>query len=408
MGPVGRAGSYRSVWWTPVLCVALLEPLNAQDIPAASGPVIQGVLTAEESGIPLGTGAVTLFGAAGDELLTVFADDAGRYSLRAPGAGTYRVRAVRIGYHPQEKGPFTLQATDTLTVDFQLAPAPLLLDSILVSVRRRGEALRAGEQLLYGRLLDNENGEPIPQGLIRLLRPSGSSAAATLSDDSGLFWLVSPSAGTYRLQAERIGYKTSTGPEINLMLGDTLYLDFSLSVEAILLNPIMVRATARSMQNRYAPGGMEDFYERYSAYEGSAIAEFLIRDSIAMYDGWPITAGQMMNRAMMMVDQYSIGSGGVTLRGGCVPQYWVNGTLTQFYPHWALMPEDLEAVEIYEFPYLPPGLTRVEADGFACGVVSIWTRRVPELRPYMERPYWRRALRGVGLLGLVLGVALIL
>lgn len=404
--------------WIPILSLALLftsfmplarpAPLGACQVTTRPGPVIQGVVTAGESGIPLGTGAVTLFGPDGDQLLTVFADDRGRYSLQAPAPGAYRLRAVRIGYHPQEKGPFTLQATDTLTVDFQLSPSPLLLDSILVSVRRRGQALRAGEQLVYGRLLDNDGGDPVPQGLVRLLRPTGSSAAATLSDDNGLFSLVSPSAGTYRLQAERIGYKTSTGPELHLMLGDTIYLDFNLSVEAILLNPIVVRATARSMQDRYAPGGMEDFYTRYSAYAGSAIAEFLTRDSIAAYDGWPITAGQLMNRTMMMVDQYNINHGTVSLRGHCIPQYWVNGTMVQFYPQWALMPEDLEAVEIFEFPFLPPGLTRPEDGRLPCGVVSIWTRRVPELRPYMKWPYWRRGLTGIAVLGLVLGVFSIL
>jgi hypothetical protein len=381
-----------ALWWFSVLSLVLLKPLSAQQIRPRSGPAIQGTLTAQESGIPLGTGAVTLLGTTGDELQTVFTDDDGRYLMQLAAPGTYRLRAQRIGYHSQERGPFTLEGTDTLTVDFQLNP----------------QALRPGEQLIYGRLLDNEGGDPIPQGLVRLLRPSGSSAATTLSNDNGLFWLVSPSAGTYRLQAERIGYKTSTGPELDLMLGDTIYLDFFLSTEAILLDPILVRATARSMLDRYAPAGMEDFYRRYSAYAGSAIAEFLTRDSIALYDGWPITAGQMMNRAMMMVDQYRISSGGVTLRGGCIPQYWVNGTMVQFYPIWALMPEDLEAVEIFEFPFLPPGLSRPEDGRLPCGVVSVWTRRVPELRPYMEMPYWRRALFGIGLLSLVLGVGLIL
>jgi len=370
--------------------------------------VIQGRITAEESGIPLGTGTVTLFGREGQELRTVFADDDGRYLIQVAAPGSYRLGAQRIGYHPQEKGPFVLEESDTLTVDFQLAPSPLLLDSILVTVRRRGQALRPGEQLVYGRLLDNDAGDPIPQGLVRLLRPSGSSAAATLSDDNGLFWLVSPSAGTYRLLAERIGYKASTGPEMNLMLGDTIYLDFFLSTEAILLDPLVVRATARSMVDRYAPAGMEDFYRRYSAYAGSAIAEFMTRDSIAVYDGWPITVGQMMDRAMMMVDQYNIGSGWVTLRGRCVPQLWINGTMVQFYPIWALMPEDLEAVELFEYPFLPPGLSQPEDGRLPCGVVSVWTRRVPELRPYMKKSYWRRALTGMGLLGLLLGVGLLL
>ncbi len=167
---------------------------------------------------------------------------------------------------PRSRGPFTLQATDTLTVDFQLSPAPLLMDSILVSVRRRAQPLRPGEQFIYGRLLDDESGEPIPQGLLRLLAESGASAATTLSDDDGLFWLVSPAAGIYRLEAERIGYRTSMGPELYLMLGDTIGLDFYLSMEAILLNPLVVRATARPLEDRYDLTGMSGFLERYLVF----------------------------------------------------------------------------------------------------------------------------------------------
>ena len=194
------------------------------------------------------------------------------------------------------------------------------------------------------------------------------------------------------------------------MLGDIIALDFSLSMEAILLSPLVVTATARPIEDRYDLIGMEDFYRRYSAYSGGHYGEFLTRDSIAKYDGKPITAGQMMSRTMMRVSRYGIGSGTVSMVNGCdAPQYWVNGTQVWFYPHWALMPEDLEAVEIYEFPFLPPGLSRAGPGGFPCGVVSIWTRRVPdpELSAFLFRPKWRRALTGIVALSLVLGVALI-
>jgi hypothetical protein len=395
-----------------VLFFGLLSPCKGQQVTA--GSVVRGVVTEEGSNIPLATAAVTLLGEAGTELQAVFTDDQGRYRLQSPGPGVFRLRAERIGYHPQEKGPFTLQATDTLHIDFRLTPSPLLLDSILVNVRRRRGTLGAGEQLIYGRLLDNEGGEPIPQGLIRLLRRSGSTAARTLTDDDGLFWLVSPSAGAYRLQAERIGYRTSTGPEINLMLGDTIGVDFYLSVEAILLAPLVVRASARRLQDRYAAGGMGDFYRRYSSYSGGGIAEFLTRDSIARYDGWPINAGQLMNRTMMMVDQYDIQSGKVSLRHGCLPAYFVNGTLqpqvpdtrTGGYPHWALMPEDLEGIEVFEHPFVPPELVVQLGGKTPCGVVSVWTRRVPEPRPDVS--LWVKLLAGTGLLSLGLALGLIL
>lgn len=258
-----------------------LLPARALQVPTVSGPAVQGTVTDEASGIPLATVAISLLSPEGQVIRTALTDGDGRYALQSTPAGRYRLRAQRVGYRQQERGPFTLQAADTLTVDFQLSPEPLLLDSILVSVRRQGRLLAPGEQLAYGRLLDNESGEPIPQGLIRLLTSYGMTATSTLSDDDGLFWLVSPAAGSYRLQAERIGYETSTGPELRLMLGDTIGVDFYLSVEAVVLEPLVIRATARPLDDRYDLTGMAGFLNRYSRHSKSGFGEFLIRDSIA-------------------------------------------------------------------------------------------------------------------------------
>jgi hypothetical protein len=349
---------------------------------------------------------VSLHGQDGEGLLTVLGDDEGRYSLRAPAPGVYRLRAERIGYHPQEKGPFTLQATDTLTVDFQLHPAPLLLDSILISVRRRAQPLREGEQLVYGRLLDNETGEAIPQGLVRLQRGS-ESAAAILSDDEGFFWLVSPSAGTYRLHAERIGYRASTGPELFLMPGDSIGVDFYLSVEAVLLNPIVVRATARNLDDRYDVSNMEALYRRYARWATSGFGDFLTRDSLAKYEDQGIATNVLMLMKMPRVNQFHVVSGGVTVGRSCYPDYYLNGfPWPAGVPIWSFTPDMLEAIEVYEWPEVPPELHIPGPGGnYSCGIVAYWTRQAPDPRPGM--PTWKKVLAGAGFLGLGLFLSLI-
>jgi len=257
----------------------------------------------------------------------------------------------------------------------------------------------AGEQLVYGRLLDDDSGEPISQGLIRLLRESGSTAVTTLSDNEGLFWLVSPSAGTYRLQAERIGYKTSTGPELHLMLGDVIALDFYLSVEAILLNPLVVTATARPFEDRYGLTGMGDFLRRYTAHSRSGFGEFMTRDSIAKYEDWVLSTGHMLALTTMSVWAHSSRSGTVTLRGRCQPRYYMDGMeLPPQYPLWALMPDQLEAVEVYVRPTIPAEFSH----GFPCGVVAFWYRRGGIPGPSV--PTWKKWLTGIGLVGLVLAL----
>ncbi len=386
-----RAGPLAILLLPSLVVPAALEAFQTS---TGAAPSVRGTLTDEGSGIPLATGFVALYGPDGDQLLSVFTDEKGRYSLPAPGAGSYRVRAERFGYHPQEKGPFTLQATVELTVDFQLSPSPLLLDSILVSVRRQSQALRAGEQLVYGRLLDDGSGGAIPQGLVRVLGASGS-AAATLTDDDGLFWLVIPSAGTYRLQAERLGYRGSTGPELYLMLGDTLGVDFYLSQEAILLNPIVVRATARPILDRYDLSGMEGFFRRYARFSQGGYGEFLTRDSLARYEQWTQSIGHVLTLTMMSVWEAHPFTESVMLRGGCPPAYYLNGfPMPPRYPMWSLTPDALEAVEVYLAPSLPAEFVV----GFPCGVVSYWTRRSGF--PGSDAPLWRKALVGFGIVGL--------
>jgi len=290
-----------------LLPLLLPSPSGARQVTPATGPVIRGVVVEAGSDMPLSGVLVTVL--SGEDIVAaVLNGDDGTYRMVLAGPGTFTIRAERVGYQTQAKGPFTLPGSGTFPVDFQMAPAPFLLDSILVSVRRQGRTIGAGEQLVYGRLLDNESGEPIPQGTLQLLRPSGSAAATTLSNDDGLFWLVSPNAGTYRLRGERIGYGESVGPEFRLMLGDTIGVDFYLSMEAIVLAPMVITATARSLTDRYDLTGMEGFLQRYGQYSRSRFGEFMIRDSIAAYEGQYTGAGHML--AMRFTSIRGVLSGG--------------------------------------------------------------------------------------------------
>ena len=390
----GRAGM------ALLLLCTLSGPVAAQ-VTTGAGPLVRGTVKEAESGIALVAGTVSLLRADGTLAATALTDAEGRYALRPPGPGAYHLRAERVGYHPQERGRFSLQARGTLTVNFELSPAPILMDSLLVTVQRRSRLLRGGEQLVYGRLLDDESGDPIPDGTVRLLTEAGGVAAAAMSDEEGLFFLASPSAGTYRLQAERLGYHTSTGPDLHLMLGDTLGVDFYLSVDAILLNPLVVRATSRPFGDRYDLTGMEDFLRRYSRFARAGIGEFLTRDSIAKYEDRFPTTGQLLAMKTMAVVYADYQSGRVSLGRGCDgPTYYLDGfPLPPQYPLWALTPDMLEGVEVYERGYIPAELNRTGyGTGFPCGVVSYWSRRAPA--PWLDVPAWRKVLMGAGVLGL--------
>jgi len=405
----------------PILLLALLLPFPAQarQVNQAGGPVIRGVVTEAGSGMPLATVLVSVL--SGDRVLSaVLTAEDGTYRINLAGPGTYSVRVERVGYQTQEQGPFTLPPTGTFPVDFHLAPSPLLLDSILVSVRRQGNRIGAGEQLVYGRLLDDENGEPIPQGTVELLSRTGSRAAMTLSDDNGLFWLVSPNAGTYRLRGERIGYRASEGPEFRLMLGDTLGVDFYLSVEAIVMAPMVITASARGITNRYDLAGMEGFLRRYAQYSGSGMGDFMIRDSIAAYEGRSPSTGHMLALTVPSVREVLSGgsnNGEVILRGvtpptgmgapgRCFPVYFMDGSRVppeavaggDINPMSMYPPEGLEAVEVYVQPNIPGEFLQ---GGWPCGVVALWTRR-DHNAPGSGIPGWKKFLAGASLILLAL------
>jgi len=397
-----------------ILLLGLLLPFPVQ-ARQAGGPVIRGVVTEAGAGMPLATVLVSVL--SGENVLSaVLTGEDGTYRIYLAGPGTYSLKAERVGYQTQEQGPFTLPPTGTFPVDFQLAPSPLLLDSILVSVRRQGRPIGAGEQLVYGRLLDDESGEAIPQGMVELLSRTGSRAAMTLSDDNGLFWLVSPNAGTYRLRGERIGYRASEGPEFRLMLGDTLGVDFYLSVEAIVMAPMVITAST----NRYDLSGMEGFLRRYAQFSGSGYGDFMIRDSIATWEGRAPSTGHMLALTVPSVREVLSGgsnNGQVILRGvtpptgmgapgRCVPVYFMDGSRVppeavaggDINPMSMYPPEGLEAVEVYVQPNIPGEFLQ---GGWPCGVVALWTRR-DHNAPGSGIPGWKKFLAGACLVLLAL------
>jgi hypothetical protein len=399
----------------PGHCAAQADTLKAR---------IQGVLLDERTGSTVSAGLVRLVTTTGENVVTTESDAQGYFSLQTPGPGEYHLRVERVGYQAKESGSFSLPPGHVMSVQIRLSPAPLPMDSVWVRARRR--PLRPGEQLILGRLLDYDSGEPIPQGTVSLLKAYGhgpddvEKVEEVLSDDDGHFSLLSPVPGEYRIRGDRIGYLPSESSNLLLMPGDSVAFDLYMSMEAIVLDPITVRASARPWGNRYSLLGMEPFFQRLSRFGRSGMGGFLTRDSIAPYEGRMDTPRMLM---ASITEVRSLDSEGVILRGGsipggCLPTYYLNGAQVWIgspahqsmtgptgpppgqgpNPGGQYAPEDLEGVEVYVFPSIPAELNR----GYPCGVVSLWTRRDPG--PARAGYPWRRIL----FVGGVLITALIL
>lgn len=250
----------------------------------------------------------------------------------------------------------------------------LLLLLVAAAAAGQEQARAASEDpVIHGRLVEAATSAPIAAGEVQLLAAGAAPLTTVLTGEDGEFQLAAPGAGSYRLRGERLGYHQSTSEPFYLVAGDTIRIEFRLGIEAMEIEPIMVVASALPWGDRIGLVGMEGLFERYTRYSGTGFAEFMTRDSIARFEDRTQTAGHMlqwMSRSVRSVDPVS---GEVTLRNGCAPTYYLNGTRVPYAMVRPLGPTMLEAVEVYVRPAIPAEL----ASDSPCGVVSYWSRQSP-------------------------------
>lgn len=116
------------------IIVAIL-PLLLLPVPLRAQAVEGSV--AAESGNPLSGAFVRLLDAAGEALRGTLADGAGRFTLRAPGAGQYRVRVEMIGHSTYVSEPLELQPGSTVRLPIVLAQEAIPLAGVEVTARAR-------------------------------------------------------------------------------------------------------------------------------------------------------------------------------------------------------------------------------------------------------------------------------
>lgn len=254
--------------------------------------------------------------------------------------------------------------------------------------------------VIEGRLIDDESGEPIVGGNVELLTADSATLATVQTAADGMFRLVSPGPGTYRMRAERVGYRPAGSGPFFLMEGDSIGVEFRLAVEAVPLEPITVTASSLPWGDRFGLVRMEGFFLRYTRHSDSGFAEFMTRDSIARWEDRVQSTGDMLRWTTRLIRQVDPVSGEVRLRGGCAPEYYLNGSHVPYAMVQPINPTMLEAVEVYVRPLIPAQL----GAGSPCGVVSYWSRQSPpEALP--ENPIGRTVALialGGGLLALLL------
>jgi hypothetical protein len=124
---------------TAAFAAALLLPGSLQ------GQTVRGRVVEAETGVPIPAAVVVLEDARGARVATVLADAEGRYRVRAPGAGTYRLRAERVGYANPAAVTLTLADGQTVEHELRTESRRVVLDVVVAEGQRRRCAGRPQE-----------------------------------------------------------------------------------------------------------------------------------------------------------------------------------------------------------------------------------------------------------------------
>lgn len=233
--------------------------------------------------------------------------------------------------------------------------------SLVVSLLAYASALPA--QVIHGTLLDANSRTPLAQGVVTLLRED-STVAQVSTDTAGAFSLSIPRRGAYRLRAEQPGYRTATSPALGIGAQDTVEVEFTLAIDIVVLEPLVVRARTR----RLTPQARR-FYERK---EQGVWGTFITRDDIERYH--PIRTTDLFHRIPGVQTSPMMGGQSVVIRGTCRPTVYVDGVRVNNYRSIddLAQPMQIEGIEVYRSSAQAPAeYTGLRA---GCATVLIWTR----------------------------------
>lgn len=222
-------------------------------------------------------------------------------------------------------------------------------------------------QVIQGELRESETQKPLPGGVVRLLTRDSVEEMRVVADTAGRFLLQASRPGSYRVGAELPGFQSAISPPLKLSANDTLGVEFLLSTETVLLEPLVV--TARPRRSPALAG----FYERLQRRAGG---HFITREEIERRRPTLTTDLLRTLPGVRLALRPPGGGYHVLLRGNCMPTVFIDGAGGPMHG-WTIddlaRPLDLEGIEIYPSMAEAP----VEYTGLrgGCGVILLWTRR---------------------------------
>ncbi len=218
---------------------------------------------------------------------------------------------------------------------------------------------------------------------MELIGSTGRAVDATASGSDGRFALVTPGPGLYRLEGEGDEHERVAGPEVPILVGDTIEVEFTLARERTVEAPMRVTSSARPWEDRQAIAEWSDHTH------AGAVGAMLVGES-------PV------------VSRYTP-QGFVLVGSRCLPWVIIDGVvLGETEPVLNYLDlDEIEAVEIYQSPHVPREYWAPR--GQTCAAMAFWTREGtgPELPQGVEPWSTGRILMGVGAVLAILWVTVL-
>jgi len=117
----------RHRWWTAIALAGLAPVL-------AGGQVVRGIVT-DSTNRPISGVVVMLIDGASQSRARALSDERGEFRIAAPGAGTYSLRTLRIGFRPTTTTPIEVRVGGEVAQRVVVAGLPITLDTIRVADR---------------------------------------------------------------------------------------------------------------------------------------------------------------------------------------------------------------------------------------------------------------------------------
>ena len=103
--------------------------------------MVRGAALDSLTGNPIPSAEVVLLSTADTVMGRAVTDEVGRFAVRAPHPGTYRLRVTHVGYAARTSRMFVVRPSGATQVDLSLLPTPDSLPPISVEVRKREDRL---------------------------------------------------------------------------------------------------------------------------------------------------------------------------------------------------------------------------------------------------------------------------